>query len=117
MVNKAYRFFFVESCINAWKEANEQLKENDKQPYAEMRKNIAAMAKVQRLIPFEDLSLVGNHAERFSIDPDEVFWKCSMATVIAFAVERKEREEFRERFNSIWQGINGNNGSTGDTGS
>jgi len=75
------------------------------------------MAKVQRLIPFEDLSLVGNHAERFGIDPDEVFWKCAMGTVIAFAVERKEREEFRERFNNIWQGINGGDSTSGNSGS
>lgn len=80
-----------------------------------MRKNVAALAKVTRLLPFEDLSLVGNHAERFAMNPDEVFWKVSMETVIAFAVEHKERHEFRERFNDIWQSINGNHASTSNT--
>ena len=79
-----------------------------------MRKNVAAMAMVTRLNPFEDLSLVGNHAERFGIDPDKVFTKCSMETVIAFAVEQKEKQEFRERFNSIWQGIQ-DDGTRSDT--
>jgi len=81
-----------------------------------MRRNVAALAKVTRLIPFEDLSLIGNHAERFSMNPAKVAWKCSFEDVIAFAVENKERQEFRERFNSIWQSINGGHGTTGDTG-
>ena len=64
------------------------------------------LARVSRLQPFEDLSLVGNHAERFGLDPDKVFVKCSMETVIAFAVESKERQEFKERFNDLWQQLN-----------
>jgi len=81
-----------------------------------MRKNVAALAKVTRLIPFEDLSLVGNHAERFSMNPAKVFTKCSFEDVIAFAVENKERQEFRERFNNLWQGINGGHSTTSDSG-
>ena len=87
--------------------------ENPKQPLADMRKNVANIAKVSRLIPFEDLSLVGNHAERFSMDPDEVFSRVSFETVISFAVESKERQEFRERYNSIWNGINSTGSDTG----
>lgn len=60
---------------------------------------------------------MGNHAERFGMDPDDVYWKCSFGTVMAFAIERKEREEFRERFNNIWGTIHGNNSSTGNSGS
>lgn len=77
-----------------------------------MRKNVAALAKVTRLIPFEDLTLVGNFAERFAMNPDKVFWKVSFETVIAFAVENKERQEFRERFNEIWHGINSTPGNS-----
>jgi len=53
------------------------------------------------------LSLVGNFAERFGLDPDKVFTDSSMGTVIAFAVEDKEKQEFRERYNDIHRGING----------
>ena len=45
------------------------------------------------------------------MDPDEVFWKCSFETVIAFAVEQKERQEFRERYNEIYKMLNDSTGS------
>jgi len=60
------------------------------------------LAKVTRLIPFEDLSLPGRYAERFGQDPDDVFWKNSFSTVINFAIESKEREEYNERFQYLW---------------
>ena len=73
------------------------------------------MADVSRLIPFQDLALVGDFAERFGRDPDEVFWKTSFDTVINFAVEQKEKAEYRERFADIWQQLTDD--STGsDTG-
>lgn len=50
------------------------------------------------------------------MDPDKVFTDSSMGTVIAFAVEQKEKEEFRERYNDIHRGINGYNSSSGDSG-
>lgn len=78
------------------------------------------MAKWQRLTPHADVSLVGDFAERFGLDPDWVFENKSFETVIAFAVEAKERGEYRERYNYIWGELNkgitndnarGNNGS------
>ena len=39
-----------------------------------------------------------------------------MGTVIAFAVEDKEKQEFRERYNDIYRNINGYNSSSGDSG-
>ena len=85
----------------AWKWADELLKENPKQPDAESRKNVAILAEVHRLNQYSDLSLVGNHAERFALDPDKVFSECRFDTVIVFAAEQKERHEFRERFQDI----------------
>lgn len=60
------------------------------------------MAKVQRLIPFDDLSLIGRYAERFGLDPDVVFDNTSFATLINFSVMWKEVDEYHERFNYIW---------------
>ena len=85
------------------------------QPYKKLKENIANIAKWQRLTPYGDISLVGNHAERFSMDPDDVFWKCSFSTVAAFAVEAKERAEYRERYNYYWQEITSKHDSTGST--
>jgi hypothetical protein len=89
--------------------------ENEKQPDRKKRKDIAYLAGVHKLNQFEDLSLVGNHAERFSMNPAKVFWKCSFEDVVAFAVENKERQEFRERYNDIYQKLNESTG--GNTGS
>ena len=50
------------------------------------------------------------------MDPDKVFTDSSKGTVIAFAVEQKEKEGFRERYNDIQRGINGYNSSSGDSG-
>lgn len=62
------------------------------------------MAKVQRLIPFSDLSLIGEYGERFGKDPDlDVFPYVSFGTVIAFATMWKEKGEYHERFNYIWR--------------
>lgn len=76
------------------------------------------MAKWQRLTPHADVALIGDFAERFGLDPDWVFENKSFATVIAFAVESKERGEYRERFNWIYnelnKGVDDNAGS--DTG-
>ena len=73
------------------------------------------MAKWQRLTPHADVSLIGDYSERFGRDPDWVFENKSFETVMAFAVESKERGEYRERFNFIWNelnnGVNDNAGS------
>jgi hypothetical protein len=50
------------------------------------------------------------------MNPAKVFCKCSFEDVIAFAVENKEKQEFRERFNNVWQSINGGHSSGSDTG-
>jgi len=51
------------------------------------------------------LTLVTNHGERFSIEPDKVFSKCRFDTVIACAAELKERNEFKERFQYIYHNV------------
>jgi len=71
------------------------------------------MAKWQRLTPHADIGLIGDFAERFGLDPDWVFENKSFDTVIAFAVESKERAEYRERYNFIWSELN--RGVTNDT--
>lgn len=64
------------------------------------------MAKVARLNAFSNIYLIGDYAEQFSIDPDEVFWKTSFRTVINFTVAYKERDEYQERFADIYRQIN-----------
>lgn len=63
------------------------------------------MAHSERLIPFEKLNYIGEFAERFGLDPDKVYTDTSAATVMEFAIERKERAEFRERFDYIYSEI------------
>lgn len=67
---------------------------------------MAALAKVGRLSAFSDLFLIGDYAARFSIDPDDVFWKTSFRTLVNFTLAYKERDEFNERFYDIWQTLN-----------
>lgn len=64
------------------------------------------MAKAGRLVPYDDLGLIGDYAERFAMDPDEVFWKTSFNTLINFTVKWKEQDEYRERFSYIWKELN-----------
>lgn len=68
------------------------------------------MAEGGRLSAFSDLFLIGDYAERFSMDPDEVFWKTSFRTVVNFSNAYKERDEFNERFNDLWQTLNSSPG-------
>lgn len=60
------------------------------------------MAEVARLRTFDDLSLIGKYAERFSLDPDEVFWKTSFDTLMGFLVMWKEGEEYQERYQHLY---------------
>ena len=78
---------------------------NPNQPRKQDQENVAGLAKVQRLIPYADLSLVGDYGERFGIDPDEVFARVSFGTVMNFATMWKEKGEYQERFNYIWSEI------------
>lgn len=83
-------------------EAAEKLKANPDQPRAELKKNVAAMAKVGRLKKFDDLSIIGKYAEHFGLDPDYVFNNTSFDTVMYFMEMWKESDEYNERFNYIW---------------
>jgi len=77
---------------------------------------VANMAKWQRLTPHTDVSLVADFAERFpgAGGPDDVFTDISFGTIMAFAVESKERGEYRERYNYIWGELNrGTHDNTG----
>jgi len=64
----------------------------------EKRKQISEMAEVNRLKPFQFLNMVGDFAERFGQNPDDVYAKTSFETVANFAVEAKEKREFNERY-------------------
>jgi hypothetical protein len=57
---------------------------------------------VGRLSPFADLSLINKFAERFGLDPDEVYNK-SFDTVMNLHWLWKEQEEYQERYNEIEQ--------------
>ena len=63
------------------------------------------MARSERLIPFQDLDLIGGYAEKFAMDPDVVYWQTSFHTLMNFVVMWKEKEEYRERFSYIWKEI------------
>jgi hypothetical protein len=69
---------------------------------AEFKKNVANLARVDRLTKFDDLSVIGDFAERFGLDPDAVFNDSSFATVMKFMVMWKESGEYHERFQDIW---------------
>lgn len=64
------------------------------------------MARVQRLIPFDDLNLIGNFASKFGMNPDWVFDNTSFGTITNFAIMHKEIDEYHERFSYIWQEVN-----------
>lgn len=60
------------------------------------------MAEVQRLRPYDDLSLIGKYAERFGLDPDYVFVKTRFDTLMAFMAMWKEEEEYKERYEALY---------------
>lgn len=78
---------------------------NKDQPKKEAKQNVARLAKVHRLNPYDDLSLIGTYAERFGQDPDWVYDNTSFGTIINFAIMWKETSEYNERFQHIWQEI------------
>ena len=65
------------------------------------------MAKAGRLLPFSDLFLIGDYAERFGLDPDFVYANVGFRGLINFTTAYKERDEFNERFTDIWTQLNG----------
>jgi hypothetical protein len=66
---------------------------------------VAALAKVNRLQGYDDLSLIDRYAQRFGLDPDWVYDNTSFGTIINFAVLWKESDEYQERFSYIWSEI------------
>lgn len=58
---------------------------------------------------------MGGFAERFACDPDWVFENKSFDTVTAFAIEAKERGEYRERYNYIWNKLKRDDSTGGNT--
>ena len=60
------------------------------------------MAQAQKLSKFDDLALIGQYAERFSMNPDEVFWKTSFEALMNFHWMWKESAEYQERYQAIY---------------
>ncbi len=57
------------------------------------------MANVQKLEPYNDLSIIGKYVERFPFaGPDEIFATEAADTVLTFSAMWKEKEEFHDRF-------------------
>jgi hypothetical protein len=67
---------------------------------------VAALAKVQTLRRYDDLSIIDGYASRFGCDPDDVFLTSETGTVLEFTIMWKEQAEFQERFGEIWREIN-----------
>jgi hypothetical protein len=79
---------------------------NKEQPKADVRRSVAALAKVNRLYPFDDLSLIDKYARRFGLDPDWVYHNTAFGTITGFHVMWKEQEEYQERFEHIYREVN-----------
>lgn len=60
------------------------------------------MAEVHKLKKFDDLSIIGDYAERFARNPDQVFWDTSFDTVMHFLWKWKEQNEYQERYQFIY---------------
>lgn len=73
----------------------------DKTPDSERRRNIAEVAQANRLAPFSDLTLIGEFAERFAMDPDIVYTDKSFDTVINFSRMWKEQSDYQMRYVNI----------------
>lgn len=78
----------------------------DNQPHKETRTNVARLAKVNRIARFDDLHLIERYATKFGLDPDWVYDNTSFGTIWNFLIMWHEFEEYQERFQEIWQGIN-----------
>ena len=64
------------------------------------------MAKVSRLYGYADLSLVVHYARQFGLDPDEVFWRTEMRSLVNIMALTKEEDEYNERYSDIYRKIN-----------
>lgn len=79
---------------------------NKDQPKADVKKNVAILAKVNKLNKFDDLDLIDQFSTRFGQDPDWVYDNTSFLTIINFLIKWKEEAEYRERYNFIYEEIN-----------
>lgn len=100
-------FFFIGASIKEWDWAKSELAPAKGQPKAEVRANVANLAKANRLDRFSSLSLIKRFSIMFHLDPDEVEETKSFRTVINMLALSKEEVEYDERFNDIWQKMNG----------
>lgn len=75
------------------------------QPKADIRANVARLAKVHTLRPFHDLDFIDQYATRYGLDPDWVYDHTSFGTIMNFAYKWKLENEYRERFEFIWNEI------------
>jgi len=78
---------------------------NPEQPKKDIKENVSRLAKVNKLSPFNDLSLIEKYATKFGQDPDWVYNNTSFGTIVNFAIMWKETQEFDERFQYIWHEI------------
>jgi hypothetical protein len=69
------------------------------------------MAEVEKLRKFDDLSLIGNYAERFGLDPDYVAENTSFDTVTKFTWMWKDNAEYQERYQYIYGELTKDNGT------
>lgn len=75
------------------------------------------MAEVWRLKKFDELSLIGTYAEKFSLDPDHVFCNTSFNTVMNFLWKWKESDEYQERYQFIYSELTRDDSTRSDTAS
>ncbi len=78
---------------------------NPDQPRKEGKENVAALAKVNRLKPHDNMLLISDYAKEFGRDPEKVYKKGIFATFTAYHIANKERSEYHERFSYIYQKI------------
>ena len=71
-----------------------------------MHKNIAHMAKVHLLNGWADLSLPVRYAREFGMDPDMVYERTEMRTLINILAYLKDESEYHERYSDIYRKIN-----------
>lgn len=78
---------------------------NKDQPKADVKKNVASLAKAGRLSIFDDLSIIGEYGHKFGQDPDWVYNNTPFSTIAEFSRMWKEQSEYQERFQYIWHEI------------
>lgn len=108
MDHLATRFFFVKTCTEIWNEARAALASDENQPGKEVRSNVARLAKVHLLRPYEDLSLIDQYAKAFSLDPDYVYDNTEFGSIMNFLIMWHKEDEYQARYTEIWNAMNAN---------